>query len=58
MEFSYGPEENHFVMELTYNYNIGNYKLGNDFQGISIQSREAVERARRLNWSIEVEIKF
>jgi len=49
----YGPEENHFVMELTYNYNIGNYKLGNDFQGISIQSREAIERARRLNWSIE-----
>ena len=28
----YGPEDNHFVLELTYNYNISNYTLGNDFQ--------------------------
>ena len=28
----YGPEDSHFVVELTYNYNISNYKLGNDFQ--------------------------
>lgn len=28
----YGPEENHFVAELTYNYGVGNYCLGNDFQ--------------------------
>lgn len=27
----YGPEDNHFVVELTYNYGIKNYKLGNDF---------------------------
>ncbi len=28
----YGPEDNHFVVELTYNYGVGSYKLGNDFR--------------------------
>ena len=28
----YGPEDSHFVVELTYNYGIGTYKLGNDFR--------------------------
>ena len=28
----FGPEDNHFVVELTYNYGIKEYKLGNDFQ--------------------------
>ncbi len=28
----YGPEDNHFVVELTYNYGIGSYKLGTDFR--------------------------
>ena len=28
----YGDEDNHFVVELTYNYGIKNYKKGNDFQ--------------------------
>ena len=32
----YGPEDNHFVVELTYNYNISNYKLGNDFQVVVV----------------------
>lgn len=27
----YGPEDDHFVAELTYNYGVGEYKLGNDF---------------------------
>lgn len=27
----FGPEDDHFVAELTYNYGIGDYKLGNDF---------------------------
>ena len=27
----YGPEDNHFVIELTYNYGIGSYRMGNDF---------------------------
>ena len=28
----YGPEDTHFVVELTYNYGIGSYKLGTDFR--------------------------
>ena len=32
----YGPEDDHFVVELTYNYNISNYKLGNDFQVVLV----------------------
>ncbi len=28
----YGAEDNHFVMELTYNYGIKSYKKGNDFR--------------------------
>eukprot|EP00092_Neocalanus_flemingeri_P007548 GFUD01008146.1.p1 GENE.GFUD01008146.1~~GFUD01008146.1.p1 ORF type:complete len:297 (+),score=98.25 GFUD01008146.1:45-935(+) len=51
----YGPEENHFVVELTYNYNISNYKLGNDFQGITIQSREILERAKKVGWPVKEE---
>lgn len=27
----YGSEDHHFVVELTYNYGIGEYRLGNDF---------------------------
>ena len=27
----YGSEDDHFVIELTYNYEIGSYKNGNDF---------------------------
>jgi len=49
----YGPEDSHFVVELTYNYNIGQYKLGNDFQGITIQSREALARAKAASWPVE-----
>lgn len=32
----YGPEDDHFVLELTYNYSIGSYKRGNDLQYIKI----------------------
>jgi len=28
----YGPEDDHFVMELTYNYGIKEYKRGNDYK--------------------------
>ena len=28
----YGAEDNHFVVELTYNYGIKSYKKGNDFE--------------------------
>jgi catechol 2,3-dioxygenase-like lactoylglutathione lyase family enzyme len=48
----YGPEDDHFVVELTYNYNISSYKLGNDFQGITIQSSESISRARKTGWPV------
>ena len=48
----YGPENKYFVVELTYNYNISSYKAGNDFQGITIQSSEVLERAKLIGWPI------
>ncbi len=33
----YGAEDSHFVAELTYNYGVGEYKLGNDFLGVTIK---------------------
>lgn len=36
----YGPEDDHFVMELTYNYSVGSYKLGNDLQYIKISLKQ------------------
>lgn len=49
----YGIEDTHFVVELTYNYNISSYELGNDFLGITIQSSEVINNAKKLNWPIE-----
>lgn len=48
----YGPEHTHFIMEVTYNYGIKSYKLGNEFVGITIRSSEALQRARALNYPI------
>lgn len=48
----YGPEANHFVIELTYNYPVKSYIKGNDFIGITIQSKEVLERAKKYNWPI------
>lgn len=48
----YGPESNHFVIELTYNYGIGSYEKGNDFIAIVIRSDEILANARRLSWPV------
>ncbi|UYV78393.1 GLOD4 [Cordylochernes scorpioides] len=48
----YGPEDSHFVMELTYNYGVGGYTLGNDLLGITIQNGEAIARAQKEGWEI------
>ncbi|ESO97731.1 hypothetical protein LOTGIDRAFT_181699 [Lottia gigantea] len=45
----YGPEDNHFVVELTYNYGLGFYKIGNDFHGITIKSNRILENVRKTN---------
>ena len=49
----YGPENTHFVVELTYNYDVKQYERGNDFLGITISSKESIERAKAKNWPIE-----
>lgn len=51
----YGAEDTHFVVELTYNYNISHYTLGNDFQGLTIQSSAALARAQVQGWPVEQE---
>lgn len=51
----YGPESNHFVVELTYNYGVKNYDLGNDLNGITIKSKGIVDRAKEQNYPFTVE---
>jgi len=46
----YGPEDNHFVIELTYNYGLGSYKLGNDFMGITVSSSQVIENIKKHNY--------
>lgn len=46
----YGPEDAHFVVELTYNYGIKQYKKGDDFQHITVFSKSAVENAKKCGW--------
>ncbi|CAN9510888.1 unnamed protein product [Ophioblennius macclurei] len=48
----FGPEDHHFVAELTYNYGVGEYQLGNDFLGLTLQSSRAVSNAKRLGWPL------
>lgn len=51
----YGPEDTHFVVELTYNYGITHYDQGNDFIGLTVQSSEALSRAVSANWPVKEE---
>lgn len=50
----YGPEDNHFVVELTYNYGIRSYELGNDFNYLKIASNEVIENIKSKNYPHEV----
>lgn len=49
----YGPESSHFVIELTYNYGVKSYELGNDFGGVTIHSAEIVDRAAKHGYPVE-----
>lgn len=51
----YGHEDTNFVIELTYNYGIGGYKLGNDFRGISIESDDAINSIKKSGYKINSE---
>lgn len=48
----YGPEDTHFAFELTYNYGIKSYELGNDFLGAVVRSKKALENAKTYSWPI------
>lgn len=48
----YGPEDDHFVAELTYNYGVSTYKLGNDFCGLTIKSSQVLNNAKTLSWPV------
>jgi len=50
----YGAEDNHFVVELTYNYGIREYERGNDFNYLKVVSSEAIEAIKTQNYPHEV----
>ncbi|XP_066917498.1 glyoxalase domain-containing protein 4-like [Clytia hemisphaerica] len=49
----YGAEDDHFVVELTYNYGIKSYKLGNDFLNIGITSNSVIDNAKKVGYEAE-----
>ncbi|KAI6177361.1 Glyoxalase-like domain-containing protein [Aphelenchoides bicaudatus] len=42
----YGHEKDHYVLELTYNYGIKHYDLGNDFEAIHIESQKVYDHVK------------
>lgn len=40
----YGSEDEHFVLELTYNYGVEDYRRGNEFRGIVIHNGDVLKR--------------
>lgn len=48
----FGPESDNFVLELTYNYGVGQYKIGNGLVSIQIESKAAYESILKndQNW--------
>jgi len=48
-----GSEDSNFVFELTYNYGIDGYQLGNDVQYFALAMPEAVPRAVALGYKVE-----
>lgn len=50
----YGPEDTHFVFELTYNYGLREYDFKNDLQAITIKSKAAVKACKANSDTIEI----
>ncbi|KAH8238446.1 hypothetical protein KR032_006946 [Drosophila birchii] len=48
----YGVEDSHFVIELTYNYGVSSYKMGNDFGGVTIHSTEILSRVAEHSYPV------
>jgi lactoylglutathione lyase len=49
----YGNEDTNFTVELTYNYGVKSYKLGNEFGGVAIKSKDIIENAKKKNYPLE-----
>lgn len=49
----YGQEHTHFVIELTYNYGKNTYSWGNEFGGVTIKSKDVIERAKKNSYPME-----
>jgi hypothetical protein len=50
----YGPEDQNFVLELTYNYGIDGYEFGNDLQYVTLWCpHDAAEQARLAGFAVE-----
>ncbi|CAB3402124.1 unnamed protein product [Caenorhabditis bovis] len=45
----YGSEDEHFVLELTYNYEVHKYELGNDYRAIVIDSDELFDEISKID---------
>lgn len=50
----YGDEDNNFVVELTYNYGIRNYPMGNDYNYLRINSSKVIENIKEKNYPFEL----
>ena len=48
----YGSEDDHFVIELTYNYGIKSYARGNEFINISLKSQNVRSNAHKHNYPV------
>jgi hypothetical protein len=48
----FGDEDNHFVLELTYNYGINSYKLGNDLTAIALESQKVIQNIKTNNYPV------
>jgi len=51
----YGSENDHFVVELTYNYGVKSYQLGDDYQYITIHSKKSLQNASAQNYPVELQ---
>ncbi|KAL7730293.1 hypothetical protein ACLKA6_016546 [Drosophila palustris] len=48
----YGPESSNFVFELTYNYGVKSYEMGNDFGGVTIYSTDILAKAAEHSYPV------
>ncbi|KAM8719322.1 hypothetical protein ACLKA7_011953 [Drosophila subpalustris] len=48
----YGPESSNFVFELTYNYGVKGYEMGNDFGGVTIHSTDILAKAAEHSYPV------